>query len=83
MHYRYKKLQETHPKTFGHENIRLFFESVYLKILLELELIEPENVDEFSLNTRKKAYKGWIKMRAHIFEENYWGLISLVLNFYA
>ena len=54
LHYKYKKLQETHPKTFGNENIRQIFESVYLKILLELELIEPENVDEFSLNTKRK-----------------------------
>ena len=59
--YKYKKLQEAHPNTFGHENIRQFFESVYLKTLLELEEIEPENVDEFSLNTRKEVYKGWIK----------------------
>ena len=56
--YKYKKLQEAHPNTFRHENIRQFFESVYLKILLEFEEIEPENVDEFSLNTRKETYKG-------------------------
>ena len=58
LNYRYEKLQEAHPKTFGHGNIRQFFESVYLKILLELEEIEPENADEFSLNTRKEAFKG-------------------------
>ena len=67
LNYRYKTLHEVHPKTFDSENIRQFFESAYLQVLLERDGVEWIYVDEFSFSTRKQNYKGWVKRGKHGF----------------
>ena len=61
MDFKYKTLHETHPKTFMDENIRQFYESAYFQLKLEADGFEVIYIDEFSFNTRKQKYKGWVR----------------------
>ena len=65
--FKYKMLHETHPKTFMDENIRQFYESAYLQLKLEAGGFEVIYIDEFSFNTRKQKYKGWVRKGKHGF----------------
>ena len=48
-------------KHFLPDKISQFFESAYLQVRLEAEGVELVHIDDFSFNTRKQTFRGWVK----------------------